>query len=278
MSVSELEIKSKLNAFASTKCVLLCKRTADETTASFNNLNFNMLTVTPEEIKKVEWPYRFKPLVCWGNTSASDVGVFWAGKTYNNVRKEDKYTQIRKLMSSGVSVVPAATNPQAALRLFQTTMVVKRKINHSMGRDVVLLSGDDATSRHSEEGYYFRPFIKFKNEYRFHVVNGKVLTAAHKNHVLDFDTEEQKLIRSYNNGWTFKTLGSNFIASWRWWEPASELSVAAVRALGYDFGAVDIGITEDVGSTKGSVYVIEINSAPGLIPEHAALYAEEFSK
>jgi D-alanine-D-alanine ligase-like ATP-grasp enzyme len=58
-------------------------------------------------------------------------------------------------------------------------------------------------------------------------------------------------------------------------EPAGlrELGVAAVAAVGLDFGAVDIIWNQ----TQDRCYVLEINTAPGLCNTTCQKYAEAFT-
>lgn len=68
-------------------------------------------------------------------------------------------------------------------------------------------------------------------------------------------TPEQNIIRNTSNGWVLGLVRDSTAA-----ERAEEQAVAAVAALGLDFGAVDVIIEE----SSGEAFVLEVNTAPGL--------------
>jgi glutathione synthase/RimK-type ligase-like ATP-grasp enzyme len=111
----------------------------------------------------------------------------------------------------------------------------------------------------------YTQYIKKKKEFRVHVFKDKAILVQEKRKKKD--AEANYLIRSHNNGWVFCTKDIN--------EPDGlrVLGVAAVASLGLDFGAVDIIWNEKLNK----LYVLEVNSAPGLCPTTTELYCNEIS-
>ena len=98
-------------------------------------------------------------------------------------------------------------------------------------------------------------YVKYFNksyEYRVHVFNGKVIDAVRKRKKNNAENYN-RYIRCHNNGWVFCREG--LVIS----DNIKELAVNAVKALGLDFGAVDI-----VAKTNGEAKVLEVNTAPAL--------------
>lgn len=96
-------------------------------------------------------------------------------------------------------------------------------------------------------------------EYRVHVYHDDVILYQKKSRRLDENNNvvtaegEQADIRNLASNWVYRT------GNLRRLERIENLAVEAVEALGLDFGAVDI-----IKDTDGNVYVLEVNTAPGL--------------
>ena len=102
-------------------------------------------------------------------------------------------------------------------------------------------------------------------EFRIHVFNGKVIDYVQKKKK-DGLTEEEgynKYIRSHKNGWIF--CRENIIER----DDIKTLAVNAVKALGLDFGAVDVVMT-----SRGTAKVLEVNTAPALEGTTLKKYSE----
>lgn len=110
-----------------------------------------------------------------------------------------------------------------------------------------------------------------KREFRVHIVisaNHLVPYVAEKKQRLEGKRPEgnEKYIRNHENGWVFCKNPENV--------PPEVLEEAykAVQALGYQFGAVDIGWHPETGPC-----VYEVNSAPGVDNTTAEWYAQQFT-
>lgn len=130
------------------------------------------------------------------------------------------------------------------------------------------------TTRHKEardllagltHGDYYVEYVPTTQEHRVHVVEGKVVRVQGK---IPRVPDPHPRYRSWRSGWklvatpaTTETLPPQ----------ARDLAKAAVAALGYHFGAVDIGTKED-----GSPIVFEVNSQPGIEGGTVTCYARAF--
>lgn len=104
--------------------------------------------------------------------------------------------------------------------------------------------------------------IRFKatKEWRIHVFKERVIDFAKKSRRNGQEERASGLIRNHASGWIFRRGGV---------EPMDRLkdeAIKAVKALGLDFGAVDIA--EDA---EGNVCVYEVNTSPGFTEESTTL-------
>ena len=102
----------------------------------------------------------------------------------------------------------------------------------------------------------YTKYKKKKKEFRVHVFRGAVVDVAEKRRRNKAARPEHfdGYIRNHGNGWVFCRDDITRPAD------LDQLAVAAVRALGLDFGAVDIIWNE----RDNKSYVLEVNTAPGL--------------
>lgn len=106
------------------------------------------------------------------------------------------------------------------------------------------------------------------HEFRIHVVDGKAIDLTEKKlraELKDKRAGEISLIRSHDNGWVHAH-GDISLSSPADLEKLKVLAVSACRALGLDFGAVDIlaSLTVDNPRRLTKAVVCEVNSAPGI--------------
>lgn len=102
--------------------------------------------------------------------------------------------------------------------------------------------------------------VENHGEYRVHVLADEVILYQKKSRKVDEETGE--VITADGEDADVRNLASNWIyrtGNLRRLERIEELALDAIAALKLDFGAVDIIMDE-----KGDVFVLEINSAPGL--------------
>ena len=108
----------------------------------------------------------------------------------------------------------------------------------------------------------------FVREFRVHSFMGRSIRAGVKRFNLEGQpTGIAAWVRSEKNGWGISYDGVSVKQKHR------DIAHAAVRALGLDFGAVDIGERAD-----GSLVVLEVNRAPGLEGGTVDRYADAITK
>jgi hypothetical protein len=227
---------------------------------------------------------------------------------YNIRLASHKYRSLKKLRADGVPVPdfglcdyresqsgPLPINADGTLR----ETIFQRRFHHTRGTDIVI------TKQH--EGYtwtlgnFWTKYIKPHKEYRVHVIGGQVIICQKKfwseenmRQALAGERREEEpgdelagfgemvdlqykrgrkdFIRNWSNGWFFHTMNnwSNMPAN------AIPTAIRAVESLGLDFGAVDIISTEEKDEQgKRKVYVLEVNTAPGIEGDSLLVYADK---
>jgi glutathione synthase/RimK-type ligase-like ATP-grasp enzyme len=141
--------------------------------------------------------------------------------------------------------------------------MVGRPDYHSRGRGFWLISNERELvralrgTRKKRAATHFMQFVEAPREYRCHVFMGKSIRISEK----EFFTDEHGK-RDYR---TVRPTGNV-----RYVRKAAK---QAVKAVGLDFGAVDILAR---GDDNDEVFVLEVNAAPGLGGTMPQLYAETF--
>jgi glutathione synthase/RimK-type ligase-like ATP-grasp enzyme len=136
----------------------------------------------------------------------------------------------------------------------ETGIVFSRKLlNASQGAGIVI---NDAAEDNGGviEAPLYTLYFPAKREYRIHVVDGKIIRAVKKGKRMDREEDPNPYIRSHNNGWVFMEEGVEVPPE------VNEAAIAAVKALGLDFGAVDVGYNSRLPQP---VCCYEVNCAPG---------------
>lgn len=142
------------------------------------------------------------------------------------------------------------------------TRTFGRRLHHTQGFDIVG-AGYKARAKRGQEHWnpqwlrrdFWVKVIDSVAEYRQHVWDGRAIRIGKK--VEAGEHHRIQPVRSRNNGWhidyAFKSGSENFTQIIR------TLAKAAVEALGYQGGAVDI-----LEGRDNKLYVLEVNSAPAL--------------
>jgi len=196
-------------------------------------------------------------IIRWGT---SRKGIKVNGVVFNSrsaiARSTDKYRTLEVLRDSGDIVwhVPQFhKNPRALLHfLGRNAPIVWRGKNHSHGRDFEYIENLGEATHNTEDDGYYMAYIDKAREYRVFATPYKALIVYEKKPMVEEpDNYRWNMEFGYRQEQikdiTLSTLG------------AIHLAIDSVKALGLDFGAVDILETKD-----GEVYVIECNTAPTL--------------
>lgn len=203
-------------------------------------------------------------VINWGNTKWA---VPVAAKVYNKPQNVavavNKLASYQVLKNAGVLIPEFTTDPEEA-KLWATKHVVMcRKLLESSGGKGIVVAQKPLDIVPAK---VYTRYVRKKREYRVHVFQGRVIGSKrkikHKDVAVDND-----FVRSHDNGYRYICDPAN--------PPTNrtlEAAISAVRALGLDFGGVDIAWVE-----KGDKpYVLEVNTAPGLTDMTGDWYAKAF--
>jgi len=139
-------------------------------------------------------------------------------------------------------------------------VVARTKLTGHSGDGIIIVEKGEAIP----DAPLYTKYIFKEKEYRVHVANGKVIDTQRKIKDPDREVVTWK-VRSHANGFLFARNGIDPDHA------RDQLATAAVNALGLHFGAVDI-----IQDKAGVLYVLEINTAPGLEGQTVERYAEAF--
>lgn len=135
------------------------------------------------------------------------------------------------------------------------TVVCRTVLNGHSGNGIVVAS----TPNGLVPAKLYVEYIKKETEWRVHVFQGKVIDIQRKARNKDVpDDQVNWQIRNHDNGFIYARGDVGEIAR----DILGDLEAAAtltVNHLKLDFGAVDIIVTKG-----GKVYILEVNTAPGL--------------
>lgn len=199
----------------------------------------------------------------------------------------DKLRAFQSMQREGVSVVPFSGAGIEVLNLCpvytldgrETRTVVARTLTRaSEGRGIELIDFDPVGLSRTPmvQAPLYTAYIPKHAEYRVHVgVQGSnvgVIDITKKARRTDVpDDQVNWRIRNYDNGFTFAREGLDLA------EPTVqrviEQAKLSVRALGLTFGAVDVVVQSN---RERSVYVLEVNTAPGMEGTTLERYVEFF--
>jgi glutathione synthase/RimK-type ligase-like ATP-grasp enzyme len=133
-------------------------------------------------------------------------------------------------------------------------VIVRRTVRGSGGRGVSYHEWNGINTEPLPEAPLYTQYIKKMAEYRIHVFLDEVIDQQQKKKRRNFDGQVDTRIRSHDRGWIFAR------DDIRVPEAVRAQAINAVRALGLDFGAVDV-----IWNNRAErAYVLEINTAPGL--------------
>jgi hypothetical protein len=146
--------------------------------------------------------------------------------------------------------------------------VLGRKDHHSKGSDIVLCLQRGDLERARQAGCsHFTGLIPKAREFRVHVFRNQVIKTSEK--VLTDPTRYSPWLWNYETGFTFRNLRPLEDTTREQMEFIAQM---AVLAVGLDFGAVDLCISDD-----NRIYVFEINTGPSLAENTLGVYAQKLA-
>jgi hypothetical protein len=240
-------------------------------------------------------------LICWGN-----VAPVAAPHILNGSVLRSKYQDALVLKQANVPTIEVSQNRPPAQRQARGTLQMEAdgiEAYHQDGRGLVL-NYDEQSARHTIQ--QLREWLdaplppvaewlgrrnnhiggsdlltppmnpdfwvrkeSINEEYRLHIFRGKSIRAGRKVNrgVRPDGRPSHEWIRSFDAGWIIAYEGFKSSASQR------EIATNAVKALGLDFGAVDLAQKAD-----GSLFVLEVNRAPGIEGGSIQAYVQAINK
>lgn len=174
----------------------------------------------------------------------------------------NKLESLHVLRDRGIPVPEWDTDPETLVERVGYP-ILGRRLQHARGTDIVLcLQRRDYRRRPRD---YYVAYVPTNREYRLHVAGGEVIRVQGK--FLDLPEQYQPWLRNYATGYRFRAPRR------RLHNARLNDAVAAVAALGLDFGAVDLLVADN-----GSHYVLEVNTSPSCSPLTGAAYVNAFAR
>lgn len=207
-------------------------------------------------------------VINWGSSVVGNAKLMSA-KAFLNLEEcvsiaSNKLKAFEEFVLAGIAT-PLWTTSQAEAQKWSnegSVVVVRNKLTGHSGDGIMIVE----KGQEVPEAPLYTKYIFKEREFRVHVVNSDVIDTQQK--IRDPDREPTTWkVRSHQNGFIYAR--NNVEPS----DARDSLAVAAVCALGLDFGAVDL-----VEDKKGNFYVLEVNTAPGLEGQTLENYAEAFTK
>ena len=198
-------------------------------------------------------------LIRWGNTTEANEVETVLNQVEAIKRTSDKPLCRRILAEAGVAV------PQDGTEL----PCIGRTKKHSRGRGFWFCQTPNDVWYAKERGaVYFSKFYPKSREFRVHIGGGKVLLYSEK-----LGDKFGTIIWNKDlSDFTFRHLRRS-----EWDIDIIRLAKKAIKAVGLDFGAVDI-MADPTDPNLPRAVVSEINTAPALSPYGVRKYVEYFDK
>lgn len=175
----------------------------------------------------------------------------------------DKLKTLKCLTEAGVSCLTYTTDKAEAQKWLTDgyPVIVRATTTGKMGKGVSLVSPGEELP----DAPLYTLFYNKTHEFRVHVFNGQVIDFVQKKRMSKEKLEKFHLeavntvVRNHKRGWVFARKDIKDRVEIR------ELGLNAIKAVGLDFGAVDIlARFSKVSGTLMGLYVCEVNSAPGM--------------
>jgi len=211
-------------------------------------------------------------LINWGHAGELPAHVRNSGRIINrpdNVRlASNKLRAFETMHRAGVRVVPFTTDITTAQE-WGSKVVCRHTLNGHSGAGIEIIEpGLDIP-----DAPCYTKYIVKDSEWRIHVVAGQVIDATRKIRDPAFVGEPNWAIRNREGGFIFARNSGHPSAE------TSDQARAAVEACGLDFGAVDVMVSRSTRAHPDVLsYVLEINTAPGLVGTTVERYSEAFKQ
>lgn len=196
----------------------------------------------------------------------------WRTTRPSNIRPQFKYGQsVNKLSQyqwfkdNDVPALEFTTDRQIVNTWLDEdhTVFGRKYLNASCGKGIVVIEPDPFGEVYADCLVYTK-YKKKKREFRVHVFKDQVVSVVEKKRKKEFDGARDTKIRNVANGYVFVQQNVD--------EPEGlrELALRAADVTHSDFKGVDIGYNK----LKDELFVIEVNSAPGIQGNNINRYLE----
>lgn len=196
-------------------------------------------------------------IINWGSSQCNLQNVVNSPEAA--ARAGNKRTAFERLKEQGVSVPAFATSRSGVD--WEGLTVVRHKLTGHSGEGIELVEDKE----NLPNAPLYVQYVPKKDEYRIHVVGQSIIIRQRKARNPLVENPDWK-VRNHDNGFIFVRGEVNPPAS------VEEQALAAIAALGLDFGAVDVIYNEK----QRRAYVLEVNTAPGLEGQSVEDYANAF--
>ena len=213
-------------------------------------------------------------IVNWGNTKVASFGeanLNVASAVSNSVDKVKAFSLMRE---AGIPTVEFVSDKHSANQWLQEghTVYARLLTRASGGRGIHIMNPRGL----NQPPYNYIPNARLYtkgvlgDEYRLHVFCGEVIDYTKKVPLRPVSTQGF-LIKNHENGWTFARNIQRRAS-------LETLAIQAVKALGLDFGAVDIIMVEGSKGKNTWPRILEVNSSAGISGRTVGVYAEAIKK
>jgi hypothetical protein len=172
-----------------------------------------------------------------------------------------KLEQMRQYDKNDISAPRYATTPDDVASSGINVWFARHLLNSTNGQGIEEF--DLRTTDKIPQAPLYTEYIPKRFEYRFHVLNNKVIDVQEKRKRRGHASERNTRVRNLRNGYVY----CRDVVSPP--DGAADLAIRAVAACNYLYGAVDIIYNEK----RNQVYVLEVNSRPGLMGTTLINYA-----
>ena len=208
-------------------------------------------------------------VINWGSGATLPDHVGGVGRIFNppdRVRVAANKLAFFNRVNNTVRCVPFTTDAAVA-RTWDSRVVCRHTLNGHSGEGIEIVEqGLDIPAAPC-----YTKYIVKESEWRIHVVNGQVIDATRKIRNPDHVGEPNWAVRNHAGGFIYaRNSGTPS-------EDVIRQAVAAVEGCELDFGAVDVMVSKPTRQhPERLAYVLEINTAPGLVGQTVQSYARAF--
>lgn len=211
-------------------------------------------------------------LIRWGSRVRVGSPPLVLNKSSAIKRARDKVCTLQLLAEQGIPHVPFFLTWEEALTAGGDGFILGRTRSGMQGSGIYvydpsqILGGEYAAEPYFQHEWYSL-YQKPTREVRLHVVGNEVVRVQGK--YLDVPGDMRNaFVRNYANGYRFRAPREDVLF------PRKEAAIEAVKALGLDFGAVDMLL---MGNHLDAP-ILEINTAPACSPLTVSAYARALER